>query len=397
MKNILVDLIDTQEIFKGSGVYIRKVFLSLLKYIDSYTEYANVHLICTYDSRKKVLYSDLSKENLESNPQVTVVDISKTSFPEICSKYSVDTIFLGFGQQISNFDFTGIKSRTICVLHDIFDLEFKDTRLDTYLGLNRTFFQRSIDILYNLYLFLARRREVISENNIYEALVNYIKNNPNYIIVTVSQYSFYSIQSYLPIPENKIRVLWSPEKEMTSMKSIENAQLKKIIDSGKQYILMVSANRKLKNAEKAIKAFSAYKKNNSQEDLLMVVVGYRNPIVDEHIVLLPILSDGDIEQAYKNCYALIYPSFFEGFGYPPIEVMKYGKPVLSSNVCSMPEILGDAAIWFSPFYGTDIYRAICKLMNSDYSQWCKKSYDQYEIINKRQEADLHALIKLILS
>ena len=93
---------------------------------------------------------------------------------------------------------------------------------------------------------------------------------------------------------------------------------------------------------------------------------------------------------------MIYPSLFEGFGYPPLEAMKYGKPVLSSNVCSMPEILGDAPIYFSPFYESAIFNALLELKDSNYSNYSNKSYKRYCEVHEIQERDLRDLVNMIL-
>ena len=396
MKTILVDLIDTQDVYKGSGIYIRKVFLSLLRYVDENRIGFDVHFICTYDSRKKILYPDFEVKKLESNPRITLVDISKTTFVEICDRYSVNTVFLGFGQQIYYYNFIGVKSKVICVLHDIFDLEYEDTKLDAYIKLNKSFFKRCKSFIGEFLRILYRIIKKGRKHHSYKSHIDFFKENTNYTIVTVSSYSYHSLLHYLPFPKEKILVLWSPEKELPELKPIENVSLKKLIDSGARYILLVSANRELKNPVKTIKVFLNYKMNNPQEDLLLLTIGFGKSLSNDHIDL-PYLNDVDIEYAYKFCYALIYPSFFEGFGYPPLEVMKYGKPVLSSNVCSMPEILGNSPIWFSPFYSTDIYKALFTLMNSDYDQLCKRAFEQYLVVSKRQKEDLDSLVKLILS
>lgn len=87
----------------------------------------------------------------------------------------------------------------------------------------------------------------------------------------------------------------------------------------------------------------------------------------------------------------------EGFGYPPVEAMKFGRPVLSSNVCSMPEILGDAPIYFSPFYETDIYRTLRIISDKNVSEELSlKSSKRFEMVQQRQNDDLEKLLNLIL-
>ena len=111
---------------------------------------------------------------------------------------------------------------------------------------------------------------------------------------------------------------------------------------------------------------------------------------------LPYLSASDLINAYKKCYALLFPSMFEGFGYPPIEAMKYGKPVLASNVASIPEVCGESAIYFSPFYVTDIYKALLQLKDSNYQEYCKKSIERYNKVTIKQKSDLIQLLNFIL-
>jgi glycosyltransferase involved in cell wall biosynthesis len=77
--------------------------------------------------------------------------------------------------------------------------------------------------------------------------------------------------------------------------------------------------------------------------------------------------------------------------------MKFGKPVLSSNVCSMPEVLGDAPIYFSPFYESAIFGALCHLTDRNYQDYSDKSRKQYTKVHERQEKDLDDLIHIILS
>ena len=174
----------------------------------------------------------------------------------------------------------------------------------------------------------------------------------------------------------------------------ENERLRSLITEGKKYYLLVSADRVAKNAKKALAAFQKYVKifPNSY----IVTIGYKRELYENHIDL-PILSDCDLLQAYVNCYALVYPSYFEGFGYPPVEAMKCGKPVLSSNVCSMPEVLGDAPIYFSPIYESAIFGAFCQLTDDNYQYYSEKSKMQYLKVCEKQEQDLEELVNIILS
>ena len=62
---------------------------------------------------------------------------------------------------------------------------------------------------------------------------------------------------------------------------------------------------------------------------------------------------------------MIYPSLYEGFGLPVLEAMSCGTPVLTSNISSMPEVIGKAGILFNPYDIGDIAEAIRKVLHSD--------------------------------
>ena len=70
--------------------------------------------------------------------------------------------------------------------------------------------------------------------------------------------------------------------------------------------------------------------------------------ISDRVILTGYVSDNELIWLYRNCYASLYPSVFEGFGLPVLEGMQFGAPTLSSNATSMPEVAGDAAILLSP-------------------------------------------------
>ena len=78
--------------------------------------------------------------------------------------------------------------------------------------------------------------------------------------------------------------------------------------------------------------------------------------------LLSGLSDAALRGLYGNCSLFVFPSFLEGFGLPPLEAMACGAPVLAANTTSIPEVLGDAAVYFDPWRAPELEMQLAELL-----------------------------------
>lgn len=117
-----------------------------------------------------------------------------------------------------------------------------------------------------------------------------------------------------------------------------------------------------------------------------------------HFVLLEYVDNNVLESLYKGAYALIYPTLNEGFGYPPLEAMKYGTPVLSSPFSAITEICGDSLIYFNPYSINEIKNRLLYLDNKDVlNDYSLRVIEKYEKIAKRQAEDLDKLVNKIVS
>ena len=123
-------------------------------------------------------------------------------------------------------------------------------------------------------------------------------------------------------------------------------------------ILFVGSLEPRKNLSGLLKAFNLFRQRNSQSSVKLTVVGCENPLfADERYDLGPFgddvdfvgyISDTELAKLYGNSLALVYPSFYEGFGFPPVEAMAAGTPVITSHNSSLPEVVGDAAYLVDP-------------------------------------------------
>jgi glycosyltransferase involved in cell wall biosynthesis len=217
--------------------------------------------------------------------------------------------------------------------------------------------------------------------------------NKNIEIFTSSDYSKDSLQYYFPTIKNIISVIYCPEKLIEHQNDITNSNLKEIIASRVKYFIILAANKPHKNAKFAISVFEKFAELNPH--LYLLTIGLDKKEFQNHLIL-PYLTSSDLNHAIKNAYSLIFPSLLEGFGYPPIEAMKYGKPILCSNVCSMPEILSDAPVYFSPYYKVDLYRGLKKVVK-DYPLLSEKSLIRWSIIQKKQKESMELISDSILN
>ena len=125
-----------------------------------------------------------------------------------------------------------------------------------------------------------------------------------------------------------------------------------------------------KNHRMLLTAFGLYRKKHPGSPLKLVLTGQPGPLRDEVLsavremglserVILPgFLPDREFAALLANCAAVIFPSLYEGFGIPILEAMAAGKPVLSSNRTSLPEVAGDGVRFFDPRRPDDIVAAI---------------------------------------
>ena len=106
-------------------------------------------------------------------------------------------------------------------------------------------------------------------------------------------------------------------------------------------------------------ALALLKKQNWDGEL--VITGRPNPVyapeilakirelqLEKIVIRTDLVSDSELLQLYQNARVFVFPSFYEGFGLPPLEAMACGVPVVASNSSSIPEICGDAAEFFDP-------------------------------------------------
>lgn len=191
-------------------------------------------------------------------------------------------------------------------------------------------------------------------------------------IFTISQSSKDDIIDIYGVDDNKIFVTYPGIKEGSNGKILTMDDLRKKFGIDKNYILFVGTLQPRKNIIKLIEAFSKIEREN----LILVIVGKKGWLYEdilsapqkfgvlERVKFLDFAEDKDLPSLYQNATCFVLPSLYEGFGLPVLEAMKYGCPVLVSNVSSLPEAGGDAAIYFDPKDANDIKEKIEKVISN---------------------------------
>lgn len=369
----------TLRVHSGAGEYVRRVYHALVKALEE-DGVKDVKLYGLYDSSRGIAYGDIREGEVE------LLDAHGGELDKIVREKRIDRVFIGCAQYWGKIKgLRKIRCEVFCVVHDLGYEETACNKVNIFAHLD----DRAIPSLYYAAKRYLRKNTAL---DLMKPFVSLSRSNPGFRFITVSEYSRASLQYNYGIDPELVTVLYSPEREVAPAARISNPTLRQVVEKGLPYDLLINADKPMKNAGKAVRVFGKFVERH--KDRYIVTVGEIRRSVPNQIVL-PFLSESDLEAAYRNCHAMIYPSFLEGFGYPPLEAMKFGKPILCSNVCSMPEILGDAPIYFSPLYETAIFKALCSLDEGNYAEYSRKSRERYRVVHERQEQDLGKLVRAL--
>ncbi len=180
-------------------------------------------------------------------------------------------------------------------------------------------------------------------------------------IYTVSNFSKQEIRKYCEIQSSKIFVVPGSGDHMLKI-GRDDTILEKLSIINKPYLLAVSSNSLHKNFRNLSIALEQLSEINFD---VVIVGGTNNKIFSSQecsyppfVKVIGYVSDEELKSLYEKATAFIYPSIYEGFGLPPLEAMFCGTRVLLSFSTSLPEVGGNAAVYFDPQSVNDISEKI---------------------------------------
>lgn len=196
-------------------------------------------------------------------------------------------------------------------------------------------------------------------------------------IATVSGYSKQDIVNTYKVNPDKIDVVYNGVNTFFHPVELETQrQVKEKYVEGKDYFIFIGTLHPRKNLIRLLKAFELFK-GESKSELKLLIVGkalfktnevYQLAQSLKHgkdVIFTGRLNDDTINSILASAFALTFVPAFEGFGIPVIEAMQCDVPVICSNITSMPEIAGEAALMVNPFDINEIKEAMIKIYNNE--------------------------------
>jgi len=187
------------------------------------------------------------------------------------------------------------------------------------------------------------------------------------LLATVSKFSASELMRHVGgRAAARIEIIYESGEHILRARS-ERSVLSRLSLNERPYVLAVGNRSPNKNFAGIVKAAELL----SGHDIQVVAAGGGNsrvfagaPLSGKNLVLAGYVTDGELRALYENALCFIYPSFYEGFGIPPLEAMHCGCPVVTSHSSAIPEVCGDAALYCDPADPKDIARQVERVLSS---------------------------------
>lgn len=241
------------------------------------------------------------------------------------------------------------------------------------------FLSRKIKLVISLHdvIFLNRSNKSLSLGSNYQKygefyksfIIKFLAKRVNSII-TVSEYSKMEICKYIPsLKSESVNVIYQSCSNTFLIRQELNNQIILNFLNNNRYLLALGAEDPRKNTLTLVEAYLKLISTHSINEKL-IIVGYKNweksesyRTVTRHnakdkVLFLEYIEISDLAALYQHAILFVYPSLYEGFGIPILEAFSSGCPVIASNVSSIPEVGGNAALYFDPMNSNQIAQLI---------------------------------------
>lgn len=375
---LLYDLLSTQPVgsikFHGGGEYGKSLFSGVVKNLED-----SVELSVCYNPN---IFLDDWLLDLINNSGCKVIPITSTE--DIASLIESGTydVFYSPIPYYLHRDGAQSATRLIGTVHGLRSIEMPTDRFEP--RLTKGIKAKSMAFAKQL---IPRDRLVSRAVSKYTKCINSLNK-----IYTDSLHSKSSIQYWLN-PNANIDVRYSVPTITRSTESSDQHVLESVT---KRFVLMISCDRWLKNPIRGVEALDALFSKGLLPGYEAVCVGAANSNVlakvdnPDRFKALPYVSSATLQELYGRCDVFFYPTLNEGFGYPPIEAMRYGKTCAVSCTCSVPEICGDAALYFNPYDLNEMATRLVQAVESPKDP--ELVVARFDHIREKQERDMVSIV-----
>ncbi|MCM3502802.1 glycosyltransferase family 4 protein [Microbacterium sp. P26] len=185
-------------------------------------------------------------------------------------------------------------------------------------------------------------------------------------MITVSEFSRGEISRRFGVPTDHFAVVPNSAQNILALASTPPAT-----SSNRPYLLAVSSPNRHKNVARMLDAFAIFARTHPEVEL-RVVGSQTNSFArqqfdtsDARVRFLGRVDDAELAALYRGALAFVFPSLYEGFGIPPIEAQMCGCPVIAARAASLPEVLGDSALYVDPLDVDDIAAAMSRVADDE--------------------------------
>ena len=199
-------------------------------------------------------------------------------------------------------------------------------------------------------------------------------------IVTLSEFSRRDLVETYGLPPGRVTVTPAAAAPRFRPASTEEIQrVRHLYNITREYVLAVGSIQPRKNLARLFDAYAGLRRARGGDKLpQLVVVGKRAWLYEEtlraaaecglggELIFTGYVPEADLPALYSGALCFVYPSYFEGFGLPPLEAMACGTPVVAADRTSLPEVVGDAGLLVNPFDAEEIAGAIGRLIGDEH-------------------------------
>ena len=204
----------------------------------------------------------------------------------------------------------------------------------------------------------------------------WIATHRSHRILTVSEASKRDILRYFRVPEKKIDVIYNAIDERFGQPPDpeETERVRERYQLDGPFILYAGNIKPHKNLERLIEAFHSLRRGGGFDTVRLLIIGdeiskyatlrravHRHKL-HKYVRFFGFVPDETLASLYRLASVFVFPSLYEGFGLPPLEAMASGTPVITSNVSSLPEVVGDAALLIDPYEPESIADAMRRVL-----------------------------------